>query len=182
VAGYSIYQSQEEIGQSTETQQFTLDAKNCTYLIEGQNITLINGYSEEEVAPGSVSKIITKYFGNEVTGDFNNDGFPDIAFVLTQEGGGSGTFYYLVSALGSKDKCIGTNAIFLGDRIAPQSTNFQNGEIIVNYADRKADEPMTATPSNWSFKIFQNNRQSIDRRYTIIPYKKLDKQVLITCS
>lgn len=82
MAGYSIYQSQEEIGQSTETQQFTLDAKNCTYLIEGQNITLINGYSEEEVAPGSVSKIITKYFGNEVTGDFNNDGFPDICFCL----------------------------------------------------------------------------------------------------
>lgn len=153
--GYSIYHSQKGIKQSTETQKFTLDAKNCTYLIEGQNITLVNGYSEKEVAPGSASKIVTKYFGNEVAGDFNNDGFSDIAFILTQEGGGSGTFYYLAAALGSNDKCLGNNAVLLGDRIAPQTTTFKNGEIIVNYAERKPDEPMTVTPSIGVSKYFK---------------------------
>lgn len=74
---------------------------------------------------------------------------------MTQESGGSGTFYYLAAALGSKDKCIGTNAIFLGDRIASQSTNFQNGEIIVNYADRNPDEPMTEIPSVGVSKYFK---------------------------
>jgi len=41
----------------------------------------------------------------------------------------------------------GTNAILLGDRIAPQTTEIKNGQVIVNYADRAAGEPMTARPS-----------------------------------
>lgn len=89
----------------------------------------------------------TQYFGNETRADFNGDGFEDIAFLLTQDGGGSGTFSYVVVALATKSGYQGTNGILLGDRIAPQTTKFQNGEIIVNYADRKIDEPMTATPS-----------------------------------
>jgi tryptophan-rich sensory protein len=87
------------------------------------------------------------YFGNSVTADFNHDGFQDYAFLVTQDGGGSGTFYYVVAALGSKEGYQGTNAIFLGDRIAPQTTEWKNETIIVNYADRKPDEPMTALPT-----------------------------------
>ena len=50
--GYWISQSQKEVGQSTGTQEFALDPKDCTYIIEGKNITLTNGYSEEEIIPG----------------------------------------------------------------------------------------------------------------------------------
>jgi hypothetical protein len=121
--------------------------KNISYQIEGQNITLKNGIAEVEIAPGSASKSITKYFGNEISADFNQDGSKDIAFLITQDNGGSGTFYYIVAALKYGDKYIGTNAILLGDRIAPQTTEFEAGEIIVNYADRKANEPMTTQPS-----------------------------------
>jgi len=39
---------------------------NATYKINGQNVLLKNGLSVTEVAPGSGSKIITRYFGNEV--------------------------------------------------------------------------------------------------------------------
>ena len=35
----------------------------------------------------------------------------------------------------------------MGDRIAPHTTEWRNGEIVVNYADRKSDEPMTTKPS-----------------------------------
>ena len=153
--GYWILQSQKEVGQPTGTQEFTLDPQNCTYVVEGKNITLVNGYSEEEIVPGSASKIITRYFGNEASGDFNNDGISDVAFLLTQDPGGSGTFYYAVVALAGNNKCNGTNAILLGDRIAPQTTNFQNGEIVVNYAERKSDEPMTASPSVGVSKYLQ---------------------------
>ena len=127
--------------------EVTIDPKNCTYVIEGQNITLKNGYSEEQTVVGSASKNITQYFGNEVSADFNGDGIKDTAFILTQNSGGSGTFYYIAAALSSKNGCVGTNAFSLGDRIAPQTTEFNNGEIIVNYADRKVDEPMSATPT-----------------------------------
>jgi len=123
------------------------DYKNISYQIEGQDITLINGIAETQIVPDSTSKNIAKFFGNEVFADFNNDNLEDIAFLLTQDKGGSGTFYYLVAAIKNKNGYTGTNAILIGDRIVPQTINFNNGEIIVNYADRKIDEPMTTQPS-----------------------------------
>ncbi|MFA5996447.1 MAG: Gmad2 immunoglobulin-like domain-containing protein [Candidatus Paceibacterota bacterium] len=121
--------------------------KNATYVIEGQSVTLTDGYAETAVAPGSASKTVTRYFGNLATGDLNNDGMPDVAFLLTQDAGGSGTFYYSVVALKTSDGYQGTNAILLGDRIAPQTTEIREGQLIVNYADRRSDEPMTTQPS-----------------------------------
>jgi hypothetical protein len=146
IGGFSFwfYQSKTK---SIATKEITINPKNCTYVIDGQNITLKNGYSEEDVVSGSASKLITEYFGNEVVADFNGDGIKDTAFLLTQSSGGSGTFYYAAAALSSKDGCIGTNAVLLGDRIDPQTTEFNDGEIIINYADRKPNEPMAATPS-----------------------------------
>jgi hypothetical protein len=124
-----------------------IDYKNATYLIESQSVTLTNGRAESTSAPGSASKTVTQYFGNEVKGDLNGDGLPDVAFIITQNSGGSGTFYYAVAALKTKTGYRGSNAVLLGDRIAPQSTEIKNGQLIVNYADRKAREPMTVKPS-----------------------------------
>jgi hypothetical protein len=122
------------------------------FIIDNVPITLINGVSEIESAPGSASKIITKYFGNEVKADFNGDGVQDSAFLVTQTTGGSGTFYYLVTSLGGEAK-------LLGDRIAPQTTEWRNGMIVVNFAERKEGEPMTTAPSigvSRSFKVEKN--------------------------
>ena len=134
---------------------FQNDYKNISYIIEGKEIALVDGYSEIEIAPNSASKIITKYFGNEAEGDVNGDGISDISFLITQESGGSGIFYYLVSAIKTDSGYKGTNAVFLGDRIAPQTTNYNNGEIVVNYADRKPNEPMTAEPTVNISKYFK---------------------------
>ncbi len=83
--------------------------KDISYEIEGQIVALKNSTS-------------TKYFSNEVKGDFNGDGLEDVAFLLTQDSGGSGTFFYVVGALRGVDGFQGINGIFLGDRIAPQTT------------------------------------------------------------
>ncbi len=121
-----------------------IDPRNETYLIEKKSVTLIDGYNEAMITPVSAAKQITRYFGNEATGDFNNDGKEDVAFLLTQQGGGSGVFYYIAVDLGGIG---GTNALMLGDRIAPQTTEFKNGLINVNYAERNMDEPFTVAPS-----------------------------------
>ena len=129
--------------------------KNASYTIDTKEVTLVNGRAETEIAPGSASKLVTQYFGNEATGDLNGDGVPDVAFLMTQSGGGSGTFYYVVAALKIANGYQGTNAILLGDRIAPQTTAINNGEITVNYADRKPSDPMTAQPSVGVSKYFR---------------------------
>ena len=129
--------------------------KDATYLIEGRPVTLTNGLSEVAAAPGSASKVTTRYFGNEATGDLNRDGTPDIGFVLTRSTGGTGTFFYAVVALKTASGYVGTNAVFLGDRIAPQTTEYRDGTLIVNYADRKPGEPMIAKPSVGVSKILK---------------------------
>lgn len=121
--------------------------KDAVYQVEGTPITLINGVSEMETAPDSVSKTITRYFGNDAFGDLNGDGKEDVAFLLMQNSGGSGTLFYAVVALRTETGYMGTNAVLLGDRIAPQSTTIEDGMVITNYADRKPGESFTTRPS-----------------------------------
>ncbi len=121
--------------------------QNAEYVIGGERVRLTDGYSEKEIEHSSTN-VITRYFGNDVVHDFNADGRDDVAFLITQTTGGSGTFYYLVAALNTADGYIGSEAVFVGDRIAPQSTVMGRGTIvIVNYADRNVDEDMSVQPS-----------------------------------
>lgn len=121
---------------------------DATYVLDGREVKLTNGVSEIEVAPGSASKIVTRYFGNEIKLDLNSDGREDVAFLLTEQTGGSGTFYYVVGALNTEDGYIGSHGVLLGDRIAPQTTEKRNGNIVlVNYADRAKGESFDINPS-----------------------------------
>ena len=155
--GFMIYKSRYLDKIMIVENRNLLSIHDGTYLIEGQQITLKNGISETEIAPGSAAKVTTKYFGNEVAGDFDNDGREDRAFLLTQNSGGSGTFYYVVALLNTEKGFIGSAGFLLGDRIAPQMTNIDEGKtvsgtnrqnvIVVNYADRNPGESFAVPPS-----------------------------------
>lgn len=133
---------------NTDKQSNSTGYKDSTYMLDGQLVTLTDGEAESEVVEGSEAKSITRYFGNEVVGDFNNDGLEDVAFLLSQETGGTGVFFYLVVALNTPAGYTGSHGYFIGDRIAPQSTQLGEGSsIIVNYADRAPGEPFATDPS-----------------------------------
>ena len=126
--------------------------RNAEYVIEGQRIKLADGLAEADTSPGSASRIVTRYFGNELKTDLNGDGREDVVFLLTQQRGGSGTFFYAVAALNTTAGYLGSDGYLLGDRIAPQTTVVSRNPrhknvIVVNYGDRRPDEPMTARPS-----------------------------------
>jgi heat shock protein HslJ len=126
--------------------------KDATYMIDEEPVTLLAGVSETATVPASAAKTTTRYFGNEVRADLNGDGREDGVFLLTQETGGSGTFFYMVAALDTENGWVGSEGYFLGDRIAPQTThmstdpNHQN-VIVVTYADRKDGQPLSEPPS-----------------------------------
>lgn len=149
VGGYSLFKSRG----SEEKQIVTIvDYKNITYTIDSNLVKLENGVAEVGMVPDSASKTITRYFGNELKTDLNGDGREDVVFLLTQQTGGSGTFYYAVAALNTEKGYIGSDGYLLGDRIAPQTTEVSRNPrhknvIVVNYADRDSGEPMTANPS-----------------------------------
>jgi hypothetical protein len=125
--------------------------KNASYLIDGEKITLVNGSAEEASAPDSASKNTFTYLGNEAIGDINGNGKDDTAFILTEQTGGTGIFYYVAVFL---DGATSTNAVFIGDRIIPQTTEIKNGIIIVTYLDRAPGDPMAAEPSVGTSKYF----------------------------
>lgn len=143
-AGWYLYKHP-----TASTTQEAFDGRNTTFTIDGKEVRLVNGVSETEAAPGSASKIVTRYFGNDFTKDFTGDSVSDTAYLVTQTTGGSGVFYYAIVAMKTESGWKNTNAFFIGDRIAPQNIYSPGGttEIHVNHARRKEGEPMTAQPS-----------------------------------
>lgn len=144
----TYFQGQNNFGKNSGANS----PKNATYIIEGESVILVNGVSVSPAAPGSASKVTTQYFGNEVMHDLDGDGREDTVFLLTQNMGGSGTFYYVVAALNKENGYVGGEGLLLGDRIAPQTTEMSKNPntpnvIVVNYADRNAGESFAVRPS-----------------------------------
>ena len=132
--------------QSSATYSSPLDA---VYLIEGQEVKLTNGKIEKGIPFSATSsmKITVSAFGEPRYADLNSDGAKDAIFFLYEDLGGTGTFFYVAAAVNEGEKYRGLNAIYLGDRIAPQTIDALNGKAAVNYAVTKDSDPMTARPS-----------------------------------
>ncbi|MEN9524245.1 MAG: hypothetical protein RL536_314 [Candidatus Parcubacteria bacterium] len=129
------------------TAKIFTDPLNGTYYLDDQEITFINGKSEEGMVPGSAFKAEGRIFGKPVYGDLNGDGKNDAIFFISQETGGTGIFFYVLAAINQGNDYVGTAGVFLGDRISPQNINIKNGYAAVNYSIRKEGEPMVAIPS-----------------------------------
>jgi hypothetical protein len=119
----------------------------ATYIIENRPIPLSRGRFEAPAAPGSAAKIQTTVFGRPAYGDLDGDGDLDVALVLVHSTGGSGTFYYVAVAIRQDDNFEGTNAVWIGDRIAPLGLEIRYGVLRVEFTDRRQGEPMAAAPT-----------------------------------
>jgi hypothetical protein len=127
--------------------QYATDPLNATYLIEGQAVRLTAGYCELPAAPGSAMKSRTAVWGQPVYGDMDDDGDTDAAVLLTHDPGGSATFYYVAAAINVNGRYQGTNAVLLGDWIAPMDIRVRDSAIVVKYSDHHPEEPMSTAPS-----------------------------------
>lgn len=142
------------------------NARNSSFMINEDQISLKNGYQEKVVKKDGVNNTITtRYFGNEEVGDLNRDGENDYAFMVVNNSGGTGTFYYAVIALSNTDGRYYARSYFLGDRIAPQSSNIQSNKYVVNFATRKLGQSFVEQPSVGQTMTFE-----VDRRNNISFY------------
>jgi hypothetical protein len=123
------------------------EVKNITVTLDGDTVTLNDGVAEEPAAPGSAAQNTVRIVGEPVMGDATGDGRADAALLLENDPGGSGTFYYAVLAVDDDGSYRATNAVSLGDRIAPRGVEFTGGRFVYRYLERKPGEPQAVAPS-----------------------------------
>jgi hypothetical protein len=123
------------------------EVKNITVTLDGDTVTLRDGVAERPAAPGSAAQNTVRIVGEPVMGDATGDGRPDAALLLENDPGGSGTFYYAVLAVDDDGSYRATNAVSLGDRIAPRGVEFTDGRFVYRYLERKPGEPLAVAPS-----------------------------------
>lgn len=128
------------------TQLRAPDARNATYRIGTDLLSVSNGKLERDAAPGSASKIVTTVTDVQATGDVDADGRPDTVVVLVDQPGGSGSFYYLAVLLNPTSGATTVPAVLLGDRITVNGLKVDAKTIVVDMLDRAAGQPMTSSP------------------------------------
>lgn len=129
------------------------DAANATYQMDKTTVTLASGRAEAPAAPGSAAKAITTLTA-KVVGDVDGDGRDDVAVVLVNEPGGSGSFTYVAVVLNASTGAKATNAVLIGDRVAGQSVKLDGKTVVIDYLDRRAGEPFSTAPSVPTTKRF----------------------------
>jgi hypothetical protein len=117
----------------------TVDYANATYRIENEDVTLSRGTRSVPAAPGSAMQRVTRLSGHPGCGRLGKK--TAAAVFLVDDPGGSGTYFYVGVALAGGPAI---NAVFLGDRIEPQSIAFRGNGIVVTYLDREPSDPMIA--------------------------------------
>ncbi len=150
----------DDAGEGKDAATVALSPLDGTYLFDGEEIALLGGTFEREAAPGSVTKETFRVFGVPKIGDLDGDGDADAALYLVRDGGGSGSFYYVAFAMNDDGSYRGTNAMFLGDRIAPQTLEIRDANAIANFAERKDGESFATPPSVGKSVIVHYDRHS----------------------
>ena len=123
------------------------DPANATFQIERDRVTLTAGRAEREAAPGSATRIVTTLAEQRAVGDLDADGRPDVAVILVQQPGGSGTFVYVAALLNASGGTVATPAVLLGDRVRPTAVRIDGAAIVVEFLDRAPGDALAAAPS-----------------------------------
>ena len=119
---------------------------NLVVTIGDRTFTMSNGFAAQEAIPGSATEDTVRVIGSPALGDVTRDGHRDAALLIENDSGG-GRFYYAVLAVNESGSYRATNALLLGDRIAPLTVDFLDGRFVYNYSERQPGEPLTALPS-----------------------------------
>jgi hypothetical protein len=134
-----------------------LDPGNAKYFVEAQLVELLGGKAES-ISPYGAAKQTTELWGTPISSDFNTDGQPDWAVILTQKTENDpGVYYYAAVALvdETKNLIVGSNAVPIGDRIDIKNVAVVNDALKIDYLDWKTTgDEVEKTPTVAASKSF----------------------------
>jgi len=145
----SVFLTQSDTTPPDVVYALPADPLNATYRIEGVEVSLEDGRAQTEVAPSSAEIITTEVVG-ELVPLATTQGAAN-AVLLRQDLGGTGSFYYLALAVSNGDGFLGSEAVYLGDRIEEVTVQPWGELMWVSYGTRAtstsfaepADVPVT---------------------------------------
>jgi len=137
----------EAITPVSENGNFKPDPSNATFTFVDGPITLSNGVIDRSVVPDSSVMEEISLLDDTAYGDINNDKKIDAVTLLARFGGGSGTFIYAGAFVSGPVNYKGSNVIFIGDRINPQSVSISDGIVTIKYLDRNPDQAFSEEPT-----------------------------------
>lgn len=135
------------VNNEAKSSEHDVSPMNASFSIEQRKIVLINGLAEQSAMSDPDSKIISQVWGSAKVADLNADGQQDAVLILTQNTGGSGTYYYLVVAMREGNNYQGSAGLWLGDRIQAQDIQIEDNRITVKFLDRLLSEPYSNMPT-----------------------------------
>jgi hypothetical protein len=130
---------------------------NATYLSDYSatgEITLVDGKAEEEIAPGSASKLVVTLVEPTAYGDLDGDGVDDAAVLLASDSGGSGAFIDLHAVLNENGEPVDAASTFLGDRVQVNSLVIEDGLILIEMVTQGPNDPMCC-PTQQEMRTYQ---------------------------
>ncbi|HEY7270521.1 MAG TPA: hypothetical protein VH951_11905, partial [Dehalococcoidia bacterium] len=119
--------------------------RNATYpseLTKSKQAPLQDGVYEEEVAPGSATKLKVQLADIAGFGEIDAGDSIDAATVLIGSPGGSGTFIYLAVVLNDNATARPAASVLLGDRVAVRSVRVERRKITVGMRVRGPNDPL----------------------------------------
>jgi hypothetical protein len=141
--------------------------QNATYQNEWPQkgvATLKDGQYEEEIAPGSASKLVMALLPDKYAfGDLNGDGAADAAAILVASGGGSGSFVYLEALVNDRGTPHHAAEVALGDRTQIEAIAIEGGQITVDVVTHGPTDPLCC-PSVKARKMFRLQGEQLVER------------------
>jgi len=131
----------------SKDENFKPNPSNATFTFVDGPITLSNGVIDRSVVPDSNIMEEISLLDDIAYGDINGDKKIDAVTLLARFGGGSGTFIYAGAFVSGPVNYKGSNVVFIGDRINPQSVSISNGVITIKYLDRNPDQAFSEEPT-----------------------------------
>lgn len=136
--------------------------EDASYRIDDTEVQLEGGVYTAPVENSSAIRTV-RLVGNPAYGPLTEAQENDAAVVLVDEPGGSGTMYYLAAALKDSSGYLGTNAVFLGDRVVIQDVRVDRGIVSVRYLVHGEDEPLAASGTLERQEYFRVSGSGLER-------------------
>jgi hypothetical protein len=107
---------------------FINNPENASYIIDGQEVSLVNGEGSASSSPSSF-----KVFGEPAYNDIDGNGTDDSVMFISEATASSTKYHLVASLLGEDGLYSDTNSLLLGDKILPKTLNISGKIITAEY-------------------------------------------------